>query len=390
MRLISGGLAALAGGCGLSDYLPRGPSLSPAAGARWLDQGLEPVHYTGPARAPLPLPPFQVFSLHYVDDIVIETTSPRWSMHEYARVEVGDRELWIAKDSDRDGLQTVTADLDDIASWLPEIPVPRVSGPVEVSDRSSGDRVDITVRYRTPAGEDAEVHFAADRSSRLEKKRSGSTFNHSQQAAAVVLDIPHRQLSGVDASVRYDGEPARIRRLLGLVPVAALLDQTQAGFAIASMQLSPRDGGYAVRRPIPGEVWNTRSEELWTWEGEGDSGSLRYADRASAWGYTFVDGELSAIEAGPPEAPTLSIVLSAPLPDLRRPFEGEISRAFALNLGGEVRGHGWIRCRREGEVAVARLEPEAPRWFAERPLETRIWTTAEGDVLLRTRRVSGD
>lgn len=390
MRLISGGVVALTGGCGLADYVPRGPSLSPAASARWLEQAADPVAYTGPARAPLPLPPFQVFALRYADDIVVETTSPRWSMHEYARVEVGDRELWIAKDSDQHGVQTVTADLEDIASWLPEIPVPRVAGPVEVSDRSSGDRIDVTVRYRTPAGEDAEVSFSAARSARVEKKRNGSTFDHSQQAVSAVLDIPHRQLSGVRASVSYDGEPARVRRVLGLAPVAALLDQTQAGFAAASMKLTPREGGYAVRRPIPGEAWSTRSEELWTWEGEGDTGALAYAHRASAWSYRFEGGELAGIQAGPPEDPALTVALSAPLPDLRRPFEGEVSRAFTLSLGGEVHGHGWIHCRWEGGAAVARLEPVAPRWFAQRPLETRVQVTDAGEVLLRTRRVTAN
>ena len=38
---------------------------------------------------------------------------------------MGERSLWIAKDSDAYGVQTVTADLDDLRAWLPEVPAPR-------------------------------------------------------------------------------------------------------------------------------------------------------------------------------------------------------------------------------------------------------------------------
>jgi len=393
----------LLSGCGLVDYVPYGPSLKPAAARRWLDQDVAPVQYTGETRVEpysgAPLPPFQIFALRYVDDIVIETQSPRWSMHEYARIEVDGRELWIAKDSDNEGVQTVTADLPDLERWLPEIPVPRRSGAVAVEDRSEGDRIDVTLRYPTPEGEDAVVRFSADRSAKIEKKRSGSTFDHSAQVASVVLDIPHRQLSGVEAEVSYDGEPSRVRRMLGLVPIAALLDQTQAGFAAASMKLRPDGDGLAVTRPIPGEAWSTRSDELWRWDGDDDgmTGALRFSHEASAWRYTFEDGGLSGITAGAPtpdgevaEPPLVQIQLSAPLPDLRRPFEGEVVRAFVVRMGDEIHGHGQIHCLWEGGEVVARLQPAAPRWFAARPLETRLHFTADGAVLLRSRRVPQD
>jgi len=394
-RWIAGASAALLSGCGLADYIPRGPSLKPAAAQRWLDQGLAPVTYTGEPRFAAPLPPFQVFVLRYVDDIVIETQSPRWSMHEYARIEADGRELWIAKDSDSEGVQVVTADLPDLERWMPEIPVPRRSGAVEVEERSAGDRIDVTLRYPTPAGEDAVVRFAGDRSTKTEKARNGSTFNHSQQVASVILDIPHRQLSGIEAEVSYDGEPSGVRRVMGLIPVAALLDQTQAGFAVASMKLRPDEAGLAVTRPIPGEAWSTRSEESWRWEGDdaGSTGALIYSHETSAWQYTFEGGGLVAVAAGAPAEdggvaePLLQVRLSAPLPDLRRPFEGEIARAFVVEMGGAVHGHGWIRCRWEGSEVVARLQPADPSWFAARPLETRVRFTADGAALLRSRRI---
>lgn len=388
-RWIAGIGAALLSSCGLADYAPYGPSLKPAAAERWLSQPAEQVRYTGEPRFDAPLPPFQVFALRYVDDIVIETRSPQWSMHEYARIEADGRELWIAKDSDMNGVQTVTADVADITSWLPEIPVPRRSGAVAVEERSQGEQIDVTLRYQTPTGEDAIVQFSAARSEKTEKKRNGSTFDHSAAVASVILDIPHRQLSGVDAAVSYDGEPSGVRRVLGLVPVAALLDQTQAGFAVASMKLRPAGDGLDVVRPIPGESWNTRSQESWTWEGTDDTGVLRYAHQAGGWSYSFESGGLSAAQVGASaDEPFMRLQLSAPLPDLRRPFEGEVSRAFVVRMGEDVHGHGWIRCRWEGGEVVASLEPVAPRWFAERPLETRLRFTQDGAALLRTRRVS--
>jgi hypothetical protein len=378
-------------GCGLGDYLPRGPSLKPSALERWLDQPVEAPAYTGEAAFPLPVPPLQIFALHYTDDIVIETDNPAWSMHEYARVVFNGQSYWIAKDSDRDGVQTVTAGLPDLEAWLPEIPVPRHYGEVAVEDRSQGGRVDVTLRYPSPLGEQVEVSFAADRSERLEPKRSGSTFNHSQQVASVVLDIPHRQLSKVEASVSYDGQPAKVRRVLGLIPVAALLDQTQAGFATASMKLEPSGGGLRVRRPIPGESWPTRGDVTWAWQGDagGMDGTLSYEGAGSAFRFVFEGGGLAGAEAGPPgEAPSVRLLLGQPLPDLRRPFEGELTRPFALSLNDDqLQGHGWIRCWWEGSEVVVRMEPEAPSWFVERPMETRLRFTDAGAALLRTRRI---
>jgi len=336
MRRLS--LAALFSvGCGVKDYVATGPTLSEKERALWLDRPALNVPYTGEVLFPIPPPPFQLFALHYSEDIVIETRHPAWAMHEYARVEVDGRSLWIAKDSDVNGVQTVTADLDDLRSWLPEVPAPRREGPVEVVDRSDDAAVDVDIRYTNPAGEEVAVSFRARRPEKVQKKRNGSTFNHSNQIASVVLDIPRRQLSGAKASVTYNGEPARLRRLFGLVPIVALLDQTQAGFAAASMQLTADAGTLSVTRPAPGDTWATRDRASWDWDPV--SGYLRAQGLATTTTWRFQEtGDVSLglievwVEQGGEELTRLA--LSSPLPDLRRPFDGDHERRFTIEVGG--------------------------------------------------------
>ncbi len=385
-------LSSLLPGCGLRDYVPQGPVLSERAFERWMDGLADPPRYTGEPRLEGPVIPFQLFALRYAEDIVIETVHPHWTMHEYARIEAGGREVWIAKDSDGDGVQTVTADLEGLRSWLPEVPVPRHRSQVEVDDRSSDERLDVTLRYRNPIGEQVEVAFSAARGGRLERKRNGSTFNHSQQVASVVLDIPRKQLGGTCAEVSFDGRPARIRRVLGLVPVKALLEQTQAGFAAASMELEPAEGGgLNVVRPIPGTPWATASRERWTCTELPHGGQfLDYQDEVALRRYAFEDGGLISAgiyELGADE-PFVVLHLSQALPDLTRPFEGEECRRFALQLNGQLSGRGTLVARWEGadEVLVS-IRPEAPAWFASRPMESRIRYRDDGRVELVSARV---
>ena len=390
-------LSLLLPACGLRDYIPQGPSLRERPLQRWLHGANDDpvggdVAYQGAPRVEFPIIPLQLFALTYAEDIVLETDHPHWSMHEYARIQVDGRDIWIAKDSDNDGVQTVTADLQPIEEWLPEVPVPRRAGPVDVDDRSTPQRLDITLRYTNPLGEAVVVDFSAPRQAGLEKKRNGSTFNHSQQVVSVLLDIPHRRLSGTRARVTFDGTPARIRRVLGLVPVKALLEQTQAGFAAASMLLRALGPDtLSVTRPLPDTPWPTASQETWSIQHTTSHDcSLQHEGPVARQVYDLHDGELVSAGVVQPGAtePHVQLRLSQPLPDLSRPFTGPITRRFALMMSGSAHGHGELRVRwvADDEVLVE-IRPLAPFWFAERPMDTRIHFLPDGAVELVSLRV---
>jgi len=386
----------------IRDYLPHGEALSPRKLQSWLkeEESLSPVNYASPDPAlqslPLaaPILPLQVFAVTYDEDIVLETNHPWWSMHEYARVQVDGREIWIAKDSDATGLQTITAALDDIETWIPEVPVPRLRSDIQVDDRSDPTRLAVALRYRNPRNEQVEMNFSAPRPIPENTGPNGSTFNHSQEFVSALLDISHKGLGGIDASLSFDGKPAKIRRVLGLIPVKALLKQTQAGVATASYLLeSPSDAGHslALTRPAPGAIWNTRTRtpELLRLEGDGlvrETTSHRFIHHFESGGLTSIQ----AWQKGQPDSPAqLEVRFSAPLPDFRRSFRGEVLRHFGVLVNGKIQGYGrLLATHSDGDGATLKFLPVAPTWFENRPMETRMTRgRTPGTIQVRTSRI---
>jgi len=365
-------ILVLMAGCAVRNYLPRGPALSPEGMDEWLRADTAPVTYTGEARVPYPVPPFQVFALKYDEVFVLESENPVWSMHEYARVSLDGRPVWLINESDKAGVQTVTADLPDIRGWYPEIPVPRHRSPVEVQDDSGPGRFSVSLRYRDPAGQDTRVSLESPRPPEPARKRNGSTFNHSAGTLSALLDIPARQEHGTRAAIWFGGNPARVRRVLGLFPVRALLVQTQAGFAAASMRIAPAAAGWiTVERPVPGTAWPSSSMETW----RARPHRLSYTRKTGSWDYLLEDGGVAAAEvyqAGV-QGPLFRVLLSAPLPDLSRPFQGPVRRRFAALMDGQCLGYGRMEAWTDAQGgACLDILPEAPRWFARRPLRTVV------------------
>lgn len=358
---------------GVRDYLPHAPALSEARAARWLEERNQPLVQAPPEELAVPVPPLQFFAVYYEQDIVIETQDPRWSMHEYARVRIGDETVWMAKDSDPKGVQTATADVDHLEQWLPEVPIPRRSGPVRVEDRSEGDTLDVTLSYRNPLGDETHVEFRATQKSKLERKRNGSTFDHSQQAASVLLDVRRRQTKA-QAAIRYGDTEPGLRKVLGLVAVKALLEQLQAGIAAASMHVRLQSGGLSLVRPHPGVVWPTRADESWTWEGSQGTGTLTHGAYGVRHRLRFERGGLAEarVEVQGLEGTALRFELSAPLPDATRPFEGPVERRFVMWVGGLAQGYGQVVATWSEGGTDLRVLPEAPYWFERRPVASRV------------------
>jgi hypothetical protein len=328
------------------------------------------VVYTSDPRVPYPVLPLQAWGLQYSLDLVLVSDHPAWVMHEYARVDTPAGALWLAKDAGRNREQTITADLPEIASWSPEIPVRRVAGSLDVSANESDGMLDLAIDYTNPAGEPTSVRYRGALPTEPSKPRNGNTMGHSRQSVAALLDLFLFRVGG-KAEITIGGETRRLHRLAGLLPERYLLAQVQGGFAVADFEQSPREGGFRLVRPGRDVAWPTRGDEAWSVDGA----AISRTGGLTQLVYAFPGGELAemhVVQSGAGEI--LSAVLEPRLPDLRRRFEGQVTSRFAIDVG-EVSGAGTgkLTARWTGPDRVeVEMVPEAPRWFADRPMKTTI------------------
>jgi hypothetical protein len=380
-------------GCGLRNVLPGPPVVVGAE--RQAYELFQPaaVSYTQPVPAGPVVVPLQVWGLRYALDVVLETEHPDWIMHEYARIDIPDASsgavtpIWIAKDAGTDFVQTITAGVDDIRSWVPEIPVPRSAGAVAVTDRSEGDVADLRFQYTNPHGEAVDAHYRGAMPTEPAKPRNGNTMGHSRPSLAALLDI-HLYSPGGDATVSIGGVPQKIRKLLGLYPMKFLLAQTQGGIAITDFveQAGADPGGFTLTRPGPDAAWPTQASESWV---DGGAGWVVRSGPVTTLRYHFVAGELDRVEVHQAglDFPVTRVVFQPAVPDLRRRFTGEARSRFVVDIAGqEGHGIGHVVARWEGDDAVLDMIPDAPRWFADRPMQTRIVALPDGGVHVTTKR----
>jgi hypothetical protein len=349
-------------------------------------QKSEAVYQGGP-QVEFHVLPLQVFGLQYAVDVVYVTTHPDWNMHEYARLDVPGESVWIAKDSDQQGRQTIVADRPNLHTWMPEIPAPRIEAPIELTDNSQDRDIDIALAYTNPHGEAVAMTAAGRMPKRPPSKRNGSTMGHSRDVVAAVLDL-ERFGSRIDGTMAFDEKPARFKRIMGLVPFRFLLKQTQAGLVVTNFRQSASEDGFTLIRPSPAEPdWPTAASEEWSITENG----AQYDNGINRFDYRFVGGELSQVQVFQHgvKNPTLHLQIQPALPDLRRPFEGELRSQFVMDVNGQ-RGHGtgtitatWV----DAQTVRMTVTPTEPWWLADRPMESIIRFTDEGAVDVRTRRV---
>ena len=389
-------LSTLLSACApLHRLLPEGPALSVGEQQPWFSS-VSPsgVRYTGEPRVEFPVLPVQLWGLHYAIDLVLVSDHPDWTMHEYARVDLPDRSLWLLKDADVNGDQSVVADMENIESWLPEIPVPRVAATVSIQDASDDAKVDIQLGGQTPTGQAVELSYRGKRPQRPPGKRNGSTMEHSRGAVAAVLDLAGQKHGGA-VELSIDGEPRRIQRLFGIYPMKFVLDQYQAGFAVASFAQRPAAGGFELVRPAPGVGWPTQGHEAWSDDG-------RFVHRYDPIVNLHYDmpptqdmqgGEVRELHGGSVEQvghdlPVLQLRLDRALPDLRRPFEGRATSSFVLDINGQqAHGTGTLEAWWTPDGPVVEMRPTAPWWLAERPMRTTIQYGEDDEVIVSIARI---
>ncbi|MBW1879432.1 MAG: hypothetical protein JRJ84_13800 [Deltaproteobacteria bacterium] len=401
--------SVLLAGCGIREMLPQSPVLTGWERSRgWASEEPSTATYTGEPVVTFPVLPVQVWGAAYDLDLVIVTRHPDWNMHEYAMLRTPRGPVWLAKDA-REGTmeQTIVADIDDIQSWIPEIPVRRKAWPLEVEDASTAEWLDLSIRYENIDGEPVEVTYAGKPPDLLQRKRNGSTFGHSRDAVLAAVDVSERRF-GRRASVTIDGKKQRISRLAGLVPFRMVLAQAQGGLAVAD--IFQEAGAPWEVEPDAREVVGSVPPEA------ADAGMARIDSRAQpafttthtvlsgdrirrTWEVSRTDRYLDAYQRDDLRVlhyrfgvhgdawellsadvwqwgranPVMHLQLEPALPDLRCPFEGRHVSRYVIDINGQENlAVGTLEAWWEEDGPRVALQPEAPWWTADRPMTTAV------------------
>lgn len=385
-------MMGLLSACSVTRMLPKGPVLSDAERMEQFgDDAASGVAYTGEPRVQHPVLPFLVFGATYDLDIVLVSKHPKWDMHEYARLQTPEGPLWLAKDTrESDGNQLLVADIDEIHTWMPEIPLARKSSPVRVTNRSEDDTLDLEFDYENHDGERVHAEFIGPRlrSKHLQSKRNGSTMGHSRDQVMAVLDLSHRSF-GSHASMQIGGTDYGIERAAWVMPLRLALSQTQGGLAEAAYDLrfepraEERAAGFRSLHHMPGDQTVERS---WEVQRQDDELVARQVSDLRTLGYRFRvggDGEFELLEAWVrawnAEEPTFHIAFNPALPDLRRRFRGRHESRWVMNVAGrENHAVGRATVTWNSDRPTVDMRAEEPWWVADRCVTTSVEYTAKG------------
>ena len=387
-------LSVVLTGCGVKKYLPAGPATNAKGRAKILSgPELSGVSYTGEPLVDFPVLPLQVWGVTYDVDLVLVSEHPRYNMHEYARVKTPDGDVWLAKDALEEGLeQSLIADIDDINGWVPELPVVRRQQDVKVTDNGTDEWLDLDIAYTNLEGEPVVIHYEGKTPRAYQGKRNGNTMGHSADIIMAALDIPYKNFAK-RASVNIAGEDYKISKLLGLVKLQVVLQQTQGGLSSADVWLEASEDentafvGHYLDRD------GGRQATDWSVERTGDELVVTQAApfRTLRYIYRDVDGahELVAMEAMQfaRDLPATHIEVRPALPDMRRKFSGTHTSRFVVDVNGQ-RSHAFGRLEAwwDGDVAKVRMIPEEPYWTADRPMGTTL-EYGEGRVEVLIERI---
>lgn len=402
---------ALSFGCAtISQLLPEGPVLTPWERQRAFDgrpSGAAYVDLEQAPHVPFPVLPIVAWGVAYELDLVIVDQDPTWDMHEYAKLKMPDGVHWLAKDARLGTLdQLLTADLPDVETFLPELPVWRRRQAIDVVDLSSDDRIDVALAYTNFDGKRTEAHFTGDPATTPQADRNGSTMGHSRNAVLAVLDLPWQQTGHADVTI--DGKKWPLVQIAGLVPFALSLVQTQGGLATSAFTQRASEFGVGVDFALPGGVlapteWTVDR----TFAASGDIVRLRQSTPFRTLDYAFVESvpatgggstlELASVQVRQwgQTAPPCHIEFSPRIPDLRRSFSGTVRSRYVIDIGtGAGHATGWLESswpdNSPGGGPQVKLLPEAPWWTVDRPMITSVSYPGDGSASVSIVRVPTD
>jgi hypothetical protein len=357
----------------LKRMLPEGPALNSRERAETLyRRTAHQVKYTGEPLVDFPVMPVQVWAATYELDLILVSKHPDWNMHEYAQLQTREGNIWIMKDAEEGSLdQFIVADIPNIQSWLPELPVVRKQYPVKITDNSTDKQLDLVFEYENIKGTKVKASYQGKYPKTAQKKRNGSTMGHSRNQLLVALDLPYRDF-GKKASISYDGKPYQMDKLLGLVPFQMALQQTQGGLSSGRFHLKKGDNNVITTH----YKQDTTVEQVWNYASNPQKASIQQLNDFRMLTYEFnrvnsQELEVAYAQQWNQEEQGTRITFAPPLPDIRRPFEGQYRSDFVIDMNGQ-------KSNATGEVIVEWLngkasiivQPAAPWWMVDRPMQT--------------------
>lgn len=359
----------------LKRMLPEGPALTIEERQSILAQKGHKVKYTGAPEVAFPILPVQVWAATYELDLILVSKNPDWNMHEYAKLETPNGDLWVMKDAEEGSLdQYIVADLPDINSWLPELPVVRKSYPVKVEDKSTEKMLDMSFSYENIKGEKVEAWYQGKRPKTELKKKNGSTMGHSRNQLLVALNLPYRDF-GKKASISYDGKSYKMDKLLGLVPFQMALTQTQGGISSGTYEMEIKgEGILTTAHPSTGKP----TIQNWIVERKKSQTIVTQKNDFRSLVYEFEGTETLELKAAyvmqwNKEKAGVYMTFSPALPDLRRPFDGVYTSSFIMDIAGQNNNAtGTITVRWNNGKAELSVIPTKPWWVTDRPMLTQI------------------
>lgn len=186
-----------------------------------------------------PVVPLLAFGAAWDLDFVVIPKDGDTSMYEFARIAMPSGPQWVALESSAaSGDQTLIANLDDIASLMPEIPLARFDSDLVATDKSTEFTVDVAINYTGADGHKVEAVLTGDPPTKTMRHRNGNTFNHSANQLMAVLDVASTQ-SLFTADVKVDGQNVGFKKIGGFVPAQFVMEQTQGGFATGAFKIVP-------------------------------------------------------------------------------------------------------------------------------------------------------
>ena len=386
MRILSFITIAALAGCGLKRMLPEDAAVDDTErGAIWGTPRSSGATYTSSSRFSVPVSPIIGWGVAYDLDLVVVSRHPRWDMHEYAMIKTPSGPVWLAKDAQVGTLdQSIVADIEQIDTWLPEIPVIRKSWPLLIEDNSTEADLDISFQYQNLDGEEVSITYQGGRPTSEMKKRNGSTMGHSAGQVMAVLDLSHRDF-GRRVEVEIGGEGYKPERILHLKPFFMALQQVQAGFAIGHKKIHSDNGQIIMTHLMPS---GTEVEEEWSIATDGDFTTLTQSTDFRTIEHRFLRvgeaKELSSITIHQfdRETPVMEAHFSPSLPDSTVPFTGTVTSRFVLDVNGQrSHGVGSITASWANNTATYQLSPESPWWLANRPMTSTVNINGEHAVL---------
>jgi hypothetical protein len=342
MRLVALGLVPLVlAGCG-AKYKPTDPVVG-----EFRRTQANPVHkphdqltyMIGGPVTEAPLVPVMAFGAAFDLDVAVMSSDADLDMIEFARMNVpfGDGYVWMAIETKTDsGAQTLLANLDpeQLARFMPELPIARQSVKMELDDKVTESAIDVHLAYDGPMGH-VDATLVGDPPLKTARHRNGRTFNHSQNELLAVLDLSASE-SLFRADVKIDDKGLAQRKIAGLVPGRFAMVQSQGGLAAGQFKVVPtqdaygskalgavtvhRPGDEPVAKPAPDvllkvaittnvgpitDCWKARVAEqadlkggLLGFEWTLESGAVKGVKAKAIEGSTFVDDKLTACVSG--------------------------------------------------------------------------------------------